>query len=445
MTTQPRSPSRCCTFGCLSLVLGPALCLMILAGGWFLRERNAKTVADRRIAAIKEGGLPVDDASMQTYYGSRTDPTDTDAWVSILGIVSGPEFSESCKGIPTVGVADDVPRKGDWPSEKATRDFLSRWRTMQLEVFALSKKARPVRFPITFHSVKTVLSHSQNARQAARLMMLAGEVAAYDRNAEETRMAIESLFGLSQVLSGDPILVSQMVSLAIDGMAVGLLKQAIEDNILDEKSLQELLPIVQSSVDISPNWKSTIIGERCFGVTAFQSLPVNRATDLLYYLDAMESALKVSEDDLWNFQREMSRWNDSTLAAMSSNFLARMDSANSRTLLTTLEAASNAFLRQSSQHRLATLAMGVRLFEKRFGRKPATLDELKEIDMDVAKLHPIGDRPFGYRSDASGTLLWGFEIREMQSTPAEPPVRASIDENGKPASVLSELWAWQLF
>lgn len=110
----------------------------------------------------------------------------------------------------------------------------------------------------------------------------------------------------------------------------------------------------------------------------------------------------------------------------------------------TLDSAE-VFILREMMGRLATLGIGIRLYEKQCGVLPDRLEQLTEIGLDVSKLTPLGDKPFGYRKEQARAILWGFHVGEQQSTPAEPPiVESSHGEAGMDAKAdLNRTWVWE--
>jgi hypothetical protein len=94
---------------------------------------------------------------------------------------------------------------------------------------------------------------------------------------------------------------------------------------------------------------------------------------------------------------------------------------------------------------MAVLCIGIRPYEKRNGKLPGRLDDLKtlelgELSLDLATLLPAGGKPFGYRLDENQAVLWGFDFNQASSTPSEPP----STEDGAPGANTNKLWIWTL-
>jgi hypothetical protein len=242
-----RQTSRGCLFWGLRLGLGIPLGLLLLLVLVFVgRERSANIRLQKQIAHLRSQGVPVDFKSLELYHESLTSDKNTQAWIEALNVVTSKEFHESAIGIAHVGAPRpnsqseaEIPDPGaDWGDEKAVREFLQKWRSVhqrirQLSLQQLEPEAVPVRLPLKF-DFTSVLTYQQKMRQAARLLRLRGQVAIYDRASPETRSSIEALLGCSEVLSGEPTLISQLISVAINGIAIGQLQSALAADVLGQ-------------------------------------------------------------------------------------------------------------------------------------------------------------------------------------------------------------------
>ena len=459
---KPRSSRGCLLYG-VGFFFGVPL-LLLLVGFLIIagRERSSKRKVNDRIEKIVAQRLPVNNDTMLSFTNSLTSKEDTKEWIAVLGELTSEEFTKSVTGVqhfdPAATEEMDVPGPGKaWANEKVTRDFLDKWSDLRSRISRLSQKqlepgAKPVRFITAFDSMNTLLPHTQSMRSAARMLMLNGQVAVFDRNSARTRMSIEALFGCSRTVAGEPILVSQLVRVAIEGMGVGLLRSALEHDVLSEKDLIALLPRILEGTNISPQWKIAMQGERGLMLPLFENpemiddmfrwLP-GRSTDTLCFLDLMEQVLSVPDGDFDQFRGGLEKIEQEFRLKNDGPLLQKFDSAITSMTTPAVAAAGSAYIREATQRRMAAISIGIRLYEKRNGKMPVSLDDLKslelgELQLDPAALLPPGGKPFGYRVEENQVLLWGFDFNQGSSTPAEPPSIA----DGAPNAAMNKLWIW---
>lgn len=451
-----RSSRGCLLLGILFLAL-PFLCLGMIAVGFLARESSAKNELNARLDKIAAEGLPVDSSSIQKYAVDLTSTDRTDLWLEIHSILQSEEFVQSAKSfdLEIGGNESEVPPSGAWEKEDSIRAFLLQWDSLhgdatQLACEQLAPEAIPVRFPIEWKGLATLLPHTQNMRDVARMIHLVGQVAIRDRNSKETRLAIESLIGCSKVLEGEPIQISQLVAMSIDSLAMKLLQSAVQYNVLNEDDLLRLLPLLEEGTSIGSGWERAMSGERAMMLPVFEdasmvqdlgpsSLPF-RSRDALHYLDHIQGVLEQPTDDIDTFLAGLSEQDAELQTLLSSGILTKLDSVLTGMLAPAARAMGEAFVNQATRRRLATLAVAIRLHEQRHRTLPNSLNELSPLGVDANTLKPAGGKPFGYRLDETGATIWGFELRLQASTPPSPPNVGP----GDPNSEAQLNWIWKI-
>ena len=461
---KQRSNRGCVLYGIGFFVGFPLILLVLVLLNIASRERSSKQKLNERLDEIVAQGLPVDDATMLTFSNNLTSQADTKAWLAVLRELTSDEFTKSTQGIPNFDATDEpvVPAPEHvWAEEQVTRKFLAQWSELSNKVSRLSMQqlelgAKPVRFLTEFDSLNTLLPQTQNMRSAARLLMLRGQVAIYDRNSTKTKLSIEALLGCARTLAGEPILISQLVNIAIDSMGMDVLRSALHHDVLSEKDLLALRLRISDRIKISPQWKIAIQGERGLKLPVFQHpelatdnkiirwLP-GRSADTHHYLDFIEQVLAVPDDDFDQFRVGLNKVEQDLKNSLNGNVLQKFDSVVTAMLAPAVAGAGNAFIRDAVQRRMAVLCIGMRLYEKRNGKMPSSLDdltslELGELKLDANALLPPGDKPFGYRLEDDQAVLWGFEPNQASSTPPAPPTTAE----GEPSAELNKRWIWTL-
>lgn len=427
---------------------------MVVVGYFFLREQSARAELQDRIEAMQANGLPTDNPSMAKFHAQGASEECGEAWAKIVDAVTSNEFEQSGSGVPLFDaeiVEVDVVPGQPWEHEQSTRSFLELHRqiirdAVGLGLDQLEPDALPARFPVQFDSFNTLLPYTQHMRQVARLLSLRTSLAIYDRDSVGTRRNVLALFGASKALAHEPFLVSQLVTLAIEGMAVGHLQEAIEYDVLTENDLEALLEFMLSRVDVSTGWRRAMHGERAMALEALKNpqqfgaagFSFNAGSSSLKYLEVTDSALEIPTDDLNSMMIGIADVQASVQGMLNGSPLEVLETTALSSMLPTLDSAALAFIRNAMRSRLTALGLAVRLFEKREGRFPTDLNEL-QVTLDLPNLDPVGNKPFGFRVEPDNSVtLWGFEPRTTLDTPKFPPNQAG---NLTP---LDEMWLLQL-
>jgi hypothetical protein len=89
--------------------------------------------------------------------------------------------------------------------------------------------------------------------------------------------------------------------------------------------------------------------------------------------------------------------------------------------LPSINAIVTALVRDVVQDRFTRHALAIRLYQKRQGRFPATLNDLAEIGFDTNQYLPWGGKPFGYRIEDEDAVLWATIPQDGSSTSDNPP------------------------
>lgn len=455
-------PRRGCWLYILLIVFGlPVLLIGLVVAmlGW--RDSAAASRLEARIAELRGQGLPYDDTSLDTYYKSLTSTDQTEAWLEILAELQGEAFRESIEGVPIfdgkLDSDEEFSAPGEaWPAEARTREFLKQWSGLHDRTMRLSMNGKPTQWPLEFNSFSTNLQQTQEMRSAGRLLALRGRLGLYDRDPAAVRRAIDALLGIPKVLEGEPLMVSQLVATALQGIGWELLKDAVEEGVLREQDLTALLPKVIERTKASDSWRLSLLGERAmalpvvrnpgaheFGYEMGPRLPF-RSNDANHYLDLIEKALEISSEDpveLYTKSRVLEAEMESQFRNM--NWFEQMDTAMTGTVTPALSAGATAFSRSAIQCRIMALAMAVRLYELEHGSLPESLDGVQPYGVSAAEMMPPGGRPFGYQKrDDGSSVLWGFQlVRGEQTTVPDSPPTIDISQ---PNLDQQRMWIFEL-
>ena len=262
---------------------------------------------------------------------------------------------------------------------------------------------------------------------------------------------IEGQLDLSQITDGDPVIISHLVAMAVDGMALGVLKDAIKQDVLNESDLQALLPRVLARITIGKEWETAIAGERALTFPIFTdskkasagrvTMIVPNKRDTLLFIDFTQELLEAPKGDLSEFNAALDRINQQLTNRIRTNWMNALDSMVTMQTVPSFQATGNAFVRRALQHRIAALAIGVRLFEDSHSRLPSSLKELSDLPMDIKQLSLSKDRTFGYCLEGGDAKLWGGTWIDAFAIPDEP---ADVDSNEDNDVSGLRFWRWEI-
>ncbi len=440
---------------------------LLLCGGlltWFFGRYSvaAKELAIRT-EELKRSGVPVDDVTLETFHHSITSDEFTEQWVAAAKQVVSEDFVQQSSQMPYFAEVNPVPPTGDlWPEQEDVTAFLGRWESLlktihEIAEAELDPQRLPVRRPITFDGIATLLPDTQEARSFARLVALEHDVALRQRDGDRAFACIQAAQGLRRSFDGEPLLISQLVGVAIGTMTNEMLQRSIGQDILSEQQLIEIdanIPEFKKASELlrlgmtgevatalpvftDPTKASEVMEMESSSATA-RVLGKLRSIDGIFYLDEMKKIESFPSNDLQALRDAGQNWNADMKAAFGNASAAeRADKMMTFLIMPAFGAAAVAFAREAEHNNLARLAIAVRLFRYRFDRWPQSLDELNQIKVDPESVKSAGDKSFGYRIEDDGVVLWGVDRREQGEIPDQPPVVESGDDPQAP-------WVWRI-
>lgn len=438
-------------------VLNPLLVLLAFCGvtiGWMSsRNNSAQIQVNQRRAQILSQGLPVDNATLAQYHDGLSTTQELDAWLQLITDLQSDEFKLATKDFYPWKAESSAPNPDEvWPEHLEVMKFLDEQNKLLRTAQNLARADVKRRMPVTMDGINTDLKWANSVRQVARLFQLQSAEAIYRKDSAETCDAILDLLGCARSVEGQPMIVSQLIAIAIESIAIEELQRAIELNILNAEDAQRLLARLQARTPWHTLWRVGINSERGALLPAFEhpraylgnernpfiNMPW-RARDQLEFLTITETMLSLPINNLDDFRNECRKQNSEIENKLRHPSLtASFDNAITGYLLPAYGAYGEAIVQREMRFRLAELAIGVRLYQHKTGKLPVALDDLKEVGVDPTKLKPPGGKPFGFRKLEASVALWGFQSRNTESTPDDPP---SLSEGNHQ---WDRMWSWQL-
>jgi hypothetical protein len=428
---------------------------------WIGRGRIASAELRQKVDQRKLAGLPYNNDSLDVFYRQQTSDRLTDRWLDVIATLSSQSFTGSTQNVPVVGLGPDIPPlEQPWAEQAMVESFLQQHDRVLQEILALGKESEAVRFPIVFDSMNTLLEQAQTIRSAARLLMLQRRVSQRKGDTTAEYDAINALIGCSLTLRGDPIIVSQLVSIAVHGIAISELQDAVERNSLSAEQLASLAKRLETFEDFRTPYQRALQGEigmalpiieNPTGLNELQEGPplptfLNRSRDALTYIEWMEKAATQENTNLQEFSNQAKQWQDDLEAIFEeAGLLTKFDTMTTMLVMPAMGAYGNAQVRHVLNNRLALLGIAVRRYQLQNGSLPSELSVLVGDFIAPATMESDSAAKFGYRVSDNLTHLWGYDVTQAQlnrgsgTILSEPPAK-----NNDPENDVHEWWIWEL-
>lgn len=458
-TDQPKSSQKWMIIPCILIGLSVVFC-----GGpltwWFARRSNAFGELAEKRDEIRARGLPIDDESMEAYRYQLMGHEKSDRWMNVLEQLDSEQFQASCTGIPVIGVSEDdvgfVPGQ-PYKYDADVSEFLESWKDLREEIHEIAEGTDSTWTEVKMDSFNTEIPYVQPSRAAARLLVLEFEDAVRRDDSEQAFQSLMALIGVSRAFEEDPILITQLVHIALSGVAVQKIKQAVELDLLDENQLQTILDQLKTFDDFGSKYRMAIAGERAMSQPVFDDISSlsedelgipfgfrQRPIDALASLDLISRAESIPTDDLTGFLTAVQELTDQINDEMErAGPLRKFETVLTGLVTPAFSAFGEAVARSAMEMRIAKIGIGIRLFEKSKGRLPPSLDELTDDDatVELGPIDPIGYKPFGFRVIDGDVEVWGFRPMDATDvTPDEPPEFEDFPE----ADDYMKYWYWKL-
>lgn len=290
------------------------------------------------------------------------------------------------------------------PASQSVSDLLNRHApTLTLLRAAAARDSCRFTRDWTRPSFEMLLPELQQLRQAARLLQLAArwEAAKGDVNAAVRDVCLLAKIG--RHASGEPLLISGLVGIAIDSMALETLSDilpqltAADYPLLNEPQLRDLLAL-------SPSLNRQFFGEEAFGLRAFASLAdASLGAETLQLIESLGNQASVQFSpvrtspamvfyriflfpaDLAGYRYAMRTQQQlavrevpypeekAAIAALEARFSEKRPGILSSVILPTLSGAMQAEARSRARHRAAQVAVAATRMRLKHGSLPETL------------------------------------------------------------------------
>ncbi|MFN9436981.1 MAG: hypothetical protein ACK6DC_18830 [Planctomycetota bacterium] len=436
-----RSGTKGCLWAVGILFLVVLLVFSSLLSWWAIQDGRDRKLVQSAASELRNRGAPVDSESLKAIYESKTDPTDAVAWNKIFDELKSEVFAAWSKGVEIF----DSNAQGagwtetGWTGEAAERNLVAKTEDLRRRIGELVRKPNAVRFINDFDGFLTMLSHAQQQRQVQRLIATEFQVAFADRDSAACREAIQTSLGVARLSRADPFLVSHLINVACHGIAMMDVQRAIEYDVFNEQDLKAVWEMIANDELSIQRLPWMIQGERAVGLSVIED-----PTKLEGMLDSTSQVymkwVGPSHRDILNlvtFYGDLENLDISDIDALQTEAFRLSNSIENEvrtagplglrhwiltsSLLPAGGAVVEALVRDVVLERLTRLALAMRLYEKRHGQFPDTLEALNEVGFDSKTSAPWGGKPFGYRLEEGVAVLWGTPPRVGPHTSDEPP------------------------
>jgi hypothetical protein len=420
----------------------------IVVGAFLVFRIGLRSKLDARIDAIRAAGYPVTPAELDAWY---TIPASAENGADY--IVDAFSWYQKSLGAADPDLAQKVysaelPARAE-PVDEATKNLIARHiadNQQALELLHKGAAAEHSRYPVDLTAgFDALMPYLSEIRDSARLLKL--EAVLHAENAEP-QLAADSVaagFGLARSLAKEPLIISQLVRIACEALAISTLEQLVNRTELTDQQLAELGRCIDNAENLA-DMPSAFIGERCLGIALFKepglvdgsvvSVPAGPILRLyeavgladkcgLIYLDLMGSYIRTIQLPTHRRQ-EAADAIDAKIEATPKIYILL------HTLMPALARVTTLDIRSIAQLRTARAGLAIQRYRLATDKLPDTLADLVPAYLDAVPKDPFDGNDLRYKKLETGFVV--YSIGEDRSDDGGKERPSKRERGSKPAN-----------
>ena len=403
------------------LSLLPLVAILAVVVYWSIPEWIAAQQNQVQFKKLAAEGIPYDNATMQQTYEQRTHPEGTSDWVEISQLAQWGQQVKAYQKLPYLG-GDGVEvtnlvssgKSTDWPDKARVASYLEEMEPVIDLIERASAHPTPVRFPIRFDGISTLLPHVQNARGIQRLLVLDCDFAYFNQDNERALRDLSLMQATVDAYDGRETLVSALVNVAIREMRMGEVRRTLTHCQWSAADLEVLRDSLSLKEKVSARWRDNMLCERAFGLSIVNESP-RKLTEFLgrqgqfrvftgpsevrALIKAYQKLVDLSDGQDLSQWRKRAAGLEEWVTALPSNSLAGM-------ILPAGTQCLEAEIRAEDVRRWTLTAVAIQQFKQQNEQWPQELSDLESVGLNYEDYSTMDNRVFGYEIEGDKVFLW---------------------------------------
>jgi len=381
-----------------------------------------------RLDAIRADGYPATCAEMDAWYTiPESAENAADTFIDSFSHYNKWEDDQKRKLLPIVGQAE-LPLRTE-PLTEETKALITQYLTDNQQALERLHKGAAIehsRYPVDLSKgFEALMPDLSNIRGGAFLLKLEAILHAENGKPEEVVDSIKSTFGLARSISKEPILISQLVRIACQALAVSALEHAINRTEFTDEQLVELSQALVNAEDPSAMSRA-FVGERCAGLSIFKT-PSSKTLKLI---NGGSSSLGVVAIALYKFAgladmdaiMYVDLMNDYTKAMQlpphqRQEAASAVDTKFGKTsrihvllhvIMPALSRVTTIDIRTIAQLHTAQVGLAIQRYRLAAGKLPDTLAELIPVYLDAVPKDPFDGKDLRYKKLEASFVVYSI-------------------------------------
>ncbi|MHC4110392.1 MAG: hypothetical protein ACYSUY_04910 [Planctomycetota bacterium] len=410
-------------------VLRTLLIVLVVIIACFLAFRLIlKSKLHARLDAIRADGYPATCVELDAWYTiPESAENAADTFIDSFSRYDKWEEEEERKLLPMVGQAQ-LPLRME-PLTEETKTLITEYLADNQQALELLHKGAGIehsRYPVDLSKgFEALMPDLSNIRNGARLLKLEAILHAENGKPEKVVGSIKSTFGLARSLSTEPILVSQLVRVACQALAVSGIEHTVNRTEFTDEQLVDLGQTLVNAEDPSAMHRA-FVGERCAGLSIFK-MP---ATQIPRVIDGGSSSLAVAAIALCKFSG-LADMDASIYLDLMNDYIktfqlptqqrqeaadavdARFDKISKihvllHIMMPALSRCTTIDIRAIAQLHTAQVGLAIQRYRLAAGKLPESLAELIPTYLDVVPNDPFDGKELRYKKLETGFVVYSI-------------------------------------
>jgi hypothetical protein len=273
-------------YGCFFKVLGLFVVLFLLCcggfGSWYFMQRGQyRQQFTEAVNRVRSTGEPLGGDELNAFYSVPDETQDRTALYvrALMPFADNSPYHKDANSFPVVGTNQQAipPPGADWPEIGQIEQFLARHQQIADHLHEAGSESGSVRYPADFRDgIATLLPHAQQVRAGARFLDLEAQVRMHRGDHAGATQSLLCMLRMGESLRDEPIMVSQLVRLAVYSVFVERLKAYLAWGQATDEELAQLQAAV-AEVDVPRGLTRALQGERA---VAYHTVVTNDMADL---------------------------------------------------------------------------------------------------------------------------------------------------------------------
>jgi len=415
-TTQKRG--RKLKFSHILIVL-----LLIAISAFAMFRLSVRSKLRARIDAIRAAGYPVTCAELNEWY-AIPEGAENAADIIIEAFSYYREWDKTeLESLPIVS-RGELPARTE-PLAEETKGLVAQYLADNQQALELLHEAAAIkhsRYPVDLSlGLGTQIYYLSDIKRGAKLLNLDAVLHAENNKSRLAARSVTSIFGIAHSLAEEPVIISQLVCTACQGLAVSSLERVVNRAEFTDEQLVKLAQTVSNAEDLSAmSW--AFAAERCTGISIFKNpaslsseivgekmlpapiLELYKALgladmDAVIYLDLMNDYIETTQLPLHQRQRAAAII-EAKLEATSKVHILLHEFMPAFSRIITLE------IRAIARLRIARVALAIQRYRLATGNLPDTLADLVPIYLDAVPEDPFDGRTLRFEKLETGFVVY---------------------------------------